>query len=96
MSGRAAALELSLAPSSSARPGPTPAITSTPDGASYLPRASDESNDGGTGLRRYLLSEWKSGTLKTKQVCVTSYWAARSGSIGVADLALHPDSTHFA
>ena len=34
--------------------------------------------------------------MNAKQVCVLSYWSTRGGTRGVADLALHPDSTHFA
>eukprot|EP00959_Pyramimonas_sp_CCMP1952_P290620 6078575-Pyramimonas_sp.AAC.1 len=101
MSGRAAAAEFIASSSSGAAGGrqsrqPVTAGGGEDKSGTHLPRASDEPSDHGAGLRQYLLQEWQTGTMNAKQVCVLAYWATRGGATGVADLALRPDSSHFA
>eukprot|EP00959_Pyramimonas_sp_CCMP1952_P113743 2377622-Pyramimonas_sp.AAC.1 len=59
-------------------------------------RDESESSDGGVGLRQYMLGAYKRGELSAVAVCSLSYHATRGGCRGVADLSLHPSSTHHA
>jgi hypothetical protein len=49
--------------------------------------------DGGLGLRRYLLQRYKRGLLSATDVCTLAWHSTQAGAEGVADLALHPDSS---
>ena len=49
--------------------------------------------DGGLGLRRYLLQRYKRGLLSATDVCTLAWHSTQAGAEGIADLALHPDSS---
>ena len=52
--------------------------------------------DNGTGLRAYLVKEFKYGNLPAIAVCSIAYHATRAGAVGVEDMAMDPESRHQA
>ena len=55
-----------------------------------------QDNDGGAGLREYLLHEYKVGSLPAVAVATIAWWACRAGAHRVADLAYPPSGRHQA
>ena len=53
-------------------------------------------DDGGSGLRAYLLAQYKAGHLSAKAVCDLSWHSSNAGAQNVHDLALNPDDHHQA
>ena len=53
-------------------------------------------DDGGSGLRAYLLAQYKAGHLSAKAVCDLSWHSSKAGAQNVHDLALNPDDHHQA
>eukprot|EP00969_Alexandrium_andersonii_P355632 15444841-Alexandrium_andersonii.AAC.1 len=84
MAGKAAAILQSLR-------GDGPASSSA-----RAPGQGEPENDGGVGLRKYLLGEYKSGRLSAKALCTVAWHASRAGAIGVEDLTCNPNATHQA
>jgi hypothetical protein len=64
-----------------------------PDGY-QLPPVSVEEYDGGVGLRKFILSKYKTGQISARDVCGIAFWSTRAGASGVEDLAKDPRLEH--
>jgi len=53
-------------------------------------------DDGGAGLREFLLEKYRSGSMPAVELTSLCYHIMRSGGIGVGDLALNPSNAHAA
>eukprot|EP00959_Pyramimonas_sp_CCMP1952_P177985 3720217-Pyramimonas_sp.AAC.1 len=54
------------------------------------PRTGGRTNDGGAGLRDYLVGRCKAGSLSAVDATTISSFSHRAGAAGVGDLALDP------
>ena len=54
------------------------------------------SNDGGMGLRRYLLTKYKEGRMTAADITGNAFHSMRAGALGVGDLALDPKKSAHA
>ena len=71
--------------------------TSVASGVQAPPANADKPvNDGGPGLRTYLVERYATGKMPTTEVCTFALHASAAGASGVSDIACHPDSRHHA
>ena len=73
-----------------------PAVTAAAAAAVAAPSQFRAGQDGGAGLRRFLVQQWKRGKLPAEDVCTMAWHATRAGGSGVADLAVDPKYRHQA
>ena len=67
-----------------------PAVTAAAAAAVAAPSQFRAGQDGGAGLRKFLVQQWKYGKLSAEAVCTTAWHVTRAGRSGVADLAVDP------
>ncbi len=60
-----------------------------PDGY-QLPSINSDLYDGGAGLRKFILSQYKRGKITARDVCGIAFWSTRAGASGVSDLSKDP------